>query len=80
LEADRKAAGFFRLAINALRHSFTSYALSHCKDAATLALELGHADQDLIFRHYRELVTPEAAAKYWDIRPESETKLVAISA
>ena len=65
---------------NGLRHSFASYHLAHFKDAARLALELGHTDQELLFRHYRELVTPDQAAKYWDIWPATETKLVAISA
>jgi integrase len=65
---------------NALRHSFASYHLAHFKDAAKLALELGHTKQDLLFRHYRELVKPDQAAKYWNIRPATQTNLVAISA
>ncbi|PWT78410.1 MAG: hypothetical protein C5B58_15325 [Acidobacteria bacterium] len=65
---------------NGLRHSFASYHLAHFKDAARLALELGHTDQELLFRHYRELVTPESAEKYWNIRPATQTDLVAISA
>jgi hypothetical protein len=39
-----------------------------------------YTNQELLFRHYRELVTPEQAAKYWEIRPAAETNLVAISA
>jgi hypothetical protein len=62
-----------------LRHSFASYHLAHFRDAAKLALELGHTDQVLIFRHYRELVKPDEAAKYWNIRPATQTNLVAIS-
>ncbi len=65
---------------NGLRHSFASYHLAHFHDAARLALELGHTDQELLFRHYRELVTPDQAAKYWDIRPATQTNVVAISA
>jgi hypothetical protein len=34
-----------------------------------------HTDQDLIFRFYRELVKPDQAAKYWNIRPETGTSL-----
>jgi hypothetical protein len=41
---------------------------------------LWHTDQEFIFRHYRELVKPEAAAKYWEIRPAVPTNLVTISA
>jgi integrase len=65
---------------NGLRHSFASYHLARFQDAARLALELGHTDHELLFRHYRELVTPEQAEKYWNIRPAAETNLVAISA
>jgi hypothetical protein len=53
--------------------------LSNNVSAAKLALELGHTSQDLIFRHYRELVKPDQAAKYWNIRP-AQTNLVALSA
>jgi integrase len=65
---------------NGLRHSFASYHLAHFGDAARLALELGHTDQELLFRHYRELVTPDQAEKYWKITPATEQNLVAISA
>ena len=65
---------------NGLRHSFASYHLAHSNDAAKLALELGHTDQELIFRNYRELVKPNQAEKYWGIRPATQTNLVAISA
>jgi integrase len=80
LESDREAAGLKSWPNNALRHSFASYHLAHFQNAAKLALELGHTSQDLIFRHYRELVKPEQAAKYWNIRPATQTNLVALSA
>jgi integrase len=80
LEADRKAAGLKSWPSNALRHGFASYHLAHFNDAAKLALELGHTDQELIFRNYRELVRPSEAEKYWNIRPATQTNLVAISA
>jgi site-specific recombinase XerC len=53
---------------NVTRHSFVSYALAACQSAAKVALEAGNTEQ-MIFAHYRELVTPEAAAKFWEIRP-----------
>jgi integrase len=80
LEADRTAAGLKKWPSNALRHGFASYHLAKFHDAAKLALELGHTKQDLLFRHYRELVKPEQAEKYWNIRPATQTNLVAISA
>jgi integrase len=53
---------------NALRHSFASYHLAHFKDAAALALEMGHTTTAMIFKHYREVVKPAAAALYWSMR------------
>jgi integrase len=62
---------------NALRHSFASYYLARFDNAAKLALQLGHVGQDLIFRHYREVVTRADANRYWNILPETKTaKLV----
>ncbi len=53
---------------NAMRHSFVSYRLADTGNAAQTALESGH-DQAVLFRHYRELVRPNAAKKYFSIRP-----------
>lgn len=64
---------------NALRHSFASYHLAHHQDAAKLALEMGHADTGIIFRHYRELVTPSEAAAYWAVEPTPLKNLVAMA-
>lgn len=48
---------------------------------ALLADQLGHTDQRMLYQHYRELVKPEQAEKWWDIRPaEAQPNLVAISA
>lgn len=54
---------------NALRHSFASYCLAHENNAAALALEMGHTNTQMVFQHYREVVKPADAAKYWRIRP-----------
>ena len=53
---------------NALRHSFGSYRLAQIKNAAEVALEMGNSPQ-MIFKHYRELVRPAAAAAWWAITP-----------
>lgn len=50
---------------NALRHSFASYHLAHFRDAGRTALELGHTTTAMLFEHYRELVSPEDAAAFW---------------
>ena len=69
LDDARAAAGIKKWPQNALRHSFASYHLAHFNDAAHLALELGHTDANIVFQHYRELVRPTEAARYWQIKP-----------
>lgn len=53
---------------NVTRHTFCSYHLAAFGSAAQTALEAGHSEA-ILFTHYRELVTPEAASKFWSIRP-----------
>jgi integrase len=74
LERARRAAGIQRWPNNALRHSFVNYYLAHFKKAgaAELALELGHTNANLIFQHYRQLVKPQDAKRYWRIVPETK--------
>jgi integrase len=68
-EADRDRAGLREnWPTNALRHSFGSYHLAHFKDAPALALQMGNSP-DVIFRHYREVVKPKDARRYWEIKP-----------
>jgi integrase len=82
LEATQTAAGIKHWPSNALRHSFASYQLAHFKDAAALALELGHTDAGLVFQHYREIVKPKEAEKYWNLVPTgdaSSSKVVSMA-
>lgn len=65
---------------NALRHSFASYHLAHFRNAAATALELGHYDSRITFRHYRELVKPKEAERFWKIRPVTTDKVVHLPA
>jgi integrase len=55
---------------NALRHSFISYRLAQVQDAARVALEAGNSP-GMVFRHYRELVRPEVAAEWFEIKPDA---------
>jgi len=73
-DAAREAAKIAEWPDNALRHSFASYHLAHFKDAAALALEMGHTDSGMIFDHYRELVKPKEAERFWSIRPAAAEK------
>jgi integrase len=76
LNQARSSAGIEEWPDNALRHSFASYHLAHFKDAAALALEMGHTDSGMIFNHYRELVRPGDAERYWNVRPATTEKVV----
>jgi integrase len=78
LERAQKAAGIQDWPNNALRHSFASYYLGHFKKAgaAELALEMGHTSASLVFQHYRELVKPKDAKRYWNIVPESGSEKI----
>jgi integrase len=51
---------------NALRHSYISYRLAVTPDAPRVALEAGNSPE-MIFRHYRELVTPEQGQEWFGI-------------
>jgi integrase len=81
LEATRVAAGIKHWPSNALRHGFASYHLAHFNDAAALALELGHTDAGLVFQHYRQIVKPKEAHRYWEIMPSADAakKVVAFA-
>ena len=58
----------FTWAKNGLRHSFISYRLALLHDTARVALEAGNSPE-VIFGHYRELVTPEAAEAWFNVWP-----------
>jgi integrase len=72
----REAAGITEWPDNALRHSFASYHLAHFQNAAALALQMGHTNEDMIFNHYRELVKPKDAERYWNVTPAPVTNVV----
>jgi len=54
-----------------LETSFGSYHLAFHKNEALTAAEMGNSPA-VIFQHYRALVTPEAADKFWRLLPASE--------
>jgi integrase len=76
LDTAREAAGITEWPQNALRHSYASYHLAAFNDAAALALELGHTNSNLVFQHYRQLVRPKQAERYWKIAPAPAGKKV----
>jgi integrase len=75
----RLSAGITDWPDNALRHSFASYHLARFKNAASTALELGHHNSRITFRHYRELVRPKDGELFWNLRPVTSPKVVQIA-
>ena len=78
---DRRAAGIASWPSNALRHSFASYHLAAFKDAPSLSLEMGHVRPQTVFAHYREVVRPSEAERFWKIAPliDAEHKLAIVA-
>lgn len=72
----RKTAGLTNWPKNGLRHSFCSYRLAATTNAHLVASELGHTTSQLVYQHYREIVTPEEAERYWQIAPTTEAENV----
>lgn len=66
---DRAARAFGKkLPANGARHSFVSYHLAWFGDVAKTELQAGH-DREILFGHYRELVTEDEAAEWFSIVP-----------
>jgi hypothetical protein len=56
---------------NALRHSFASYHFAKYKSENETAALMGNSPQ-MVFQHYRELVRPEAAERYFAVMPPAD--------
>jgi integrase len=65
----RLKAGIKEWPKDCLRHSFASYHLAMQQSADKTATEMGHYSTDMLFKHYRELVTKEDAERFWAIMP-----------
>ena len=63
-----------------LRHSYGSYHVAMHQDAGATALQMGHKTTDVLFRHYRGLVTREEAEIYWSIRPADQENVIRMDA
>ena len=74
-EAARQRAGI-KWQTNCMRHSFASYRLAATQNAPQTALESGH-NQAVLFRHYREVIRPAIAERFFSIRPVGEVVSIA---
>lgn len=77
INAKRTPENQFKWKRNALRHSFCSYRLAAIQNAAQVALEAGNSAQ-MVFRHYRQIVTVSEAAKWFNIVPQSPANIMAL--
>jgi integrase len=64
---------------NALRHSYASYRFAQTGDAGRVAGELGNSAA-VVHKHYRELVKPADAVKYFSVTPEQPANVVTLPA
>ena len=76
METDRKLRAWPQ---NGLRHSFVSYRLAATSNAAATALECGHS-QEVLHQHYKELVRPKEAERFFAIRPATAEKIISSAA
>jgi integrase len=53
-----------------LRHTFASHYLPIFGAEKTIEA-LGHGDYDMLFGHYRQLVKPDEAEKFWKLTPDN---------
>jgi integrase len=72
IAAAKVAAAISNWPQNVSRHSFGSYHLAHFRNIDETALQMGHTTTAMLFRHYREVVSQEDAAAYWDIWPDGQ--------
>jgi integrase len=64
---------------NGLRHSFISYRLASIQNAAQVALEAGNSPT-MVFKHYREIVKPAAAATWFAVAPKMPANVTSFAA
>ena len=64
---------------NALRHSYASYRFALTNDAGRVAGELGNSAA-VVHKHYRELVNPADAQRWFAVKPEAPANVVAMAA
>jgi integrase len=73
VEADEKSGVKAQKAVawkaNGLRHSYASYRFAQIGDAGRVAGELGNS-ATVVHRHYRELVKPGDAERWFSVKPD----------
>jgi integrase len=60
---------------NVLRDAYASYRLAITQSADQVSLEMGNSS-DMVFTHYAEVVTPNAAQEWFSLLPKIESAAV----
>src|SRR5439155_9044205 len=68
--ATMKATKIDKWAPDVLRHSFASAHYAFHRDPARTAMIMGHRDQNMLLTHYRDLMKPSDAVRYWKVVPQ----------
>ena len=63
---------------NGLRHSYASYRFAQIGDAGRVAGELGNS-AGVVHKHYRELVKPSDAEKWFNVKPDVPENVVVLA-
>jgi integrase len=74
-QQDTAQAASVKWKANALRHSAASYMFALSNDAGRVAGFLGNSAA-MIHRHYRELVRPQDAQRWFAVRPEQPANIL----
>ena len=64
---------------NGLRHSYASYRFAQIGDAGRVAGELGNSAA-VVHKHYRQLVTPADAERWFNVKPETPGNVLPMAA
>jgi len=77
----QQTAGVEHWPHSAMRKTFATHHLAFHEDAAKTAFELGHTQGvQLLYTHYRGLVTKSDAELFWELKPNDEKTVVSVSA
>jgi integrase len=78
-QRDTAEAAGIKWKSNALRHSYVSYRFAQMGDAGRVAGECGNSAA-IVHRHYRELVKPTDAVKWFNVTPEAPANVTTLAA